>query len=98
MLHLPIVWMHFHFWIQQPCWSCDEFYRLPTQLQLILRGCCRNEQGFMHFLFELLEFQRPVVEGAWEAEAKVYKVLLSGKVTVVHRASLRYGLVAFVDY
>ena len=46
---------------------------------------------------ELLEAQRPVVEGGRKAEAVLHEVGLAGTVAAVHGGNLRYAHVALVD-
>ena len=45
-----------------------------------------------------LEFQRPVIDTAWQAEAEFGQRRFSVEVAPIHTAQLRHGDVAFIDY
>ena len=66
-------------------------------LQLVLAGCCRDEDHVAHVLLELVELQGPVVVRAREPEPVIDQGLLARAVAVVHPVELRDHLVALID-
>ena len=66
-------------------------------LQLIVGRGGRHVDDLMDKAVELLEAQRPVVEGGRKPEAVLHEVGLAGTVAAVHGGNLRYAHVALVD-
>ena len=67
------------------------------QLQLVGARRGRHVEGLAHERRELVEGQRPVVEGRRQAEAVLDERLLARAVAGVHAADLRHGHVRLVD-
>ena len=71
-------------------WFCE------TAL-LVVAGRGAHVDELRHALLELVEAQRAVVEGRWQAEAVVDEGDLARAVALVHAADLRHRDVALVD-
>ena len=71
--------------------------RVAGQLQLVSTRRRRDVDGLADKPAELVERQRPVVEGRRQPEAVFHQRFLARAVAVVHAADLRHGHVALVD-
>ncbi len=58
---------------------------------------CADVNDLVGNLHELVEIERPIIEGAGQAEPVIYKDALARAVAFVHSADLRDGGVRFID-
>src|SRR5581483_12406414 len=86
-----------HYRVQEPGGPDELLYHLRRVLELIWPGGGGDEDHLVDVLLELLEGERPVVEGAGQPEAVLDERLLARAVTGVHAARLGHGDVRFVD-
>ena len=72
---------------------------MPPDTSLFV-GCRRgaNVDDLVDLSLELVEAKRPVVQGAWKAEAVLHKAFLASAVAVGHGAKLRQHGVGLVYY
>ena len=97
VVDLPLHRAHLDPWVQQACGPDDLLHDLPRAGAFVLAGRGGDVDHLMEPLFKLLKFQRPVVEGAGQAEAVVHQGRLAGAVAVVHGPHLRQGHVGLVN-
>ena len=84
--------------IHQACRADDLLdHGVPRLLQLVGVGGGRDVDRLPHARRELVEVQRPVVEGGGQAEAVLHQGLLARAVAEVHPAHLGDGHVTLVD-
>ena len=98
MRDLALGGMDNDFRIDQSGWADDLLDDFPAgffQLKFSRRG--GDENHLVPHLLEFLELQRPIVQGAGQAEPVLDQHLLALPVAVVHRPKLRQRHVRFVD-
>ena len=67
-------------------------------LALVVAGGGGDKDGLWRQALELVEAQRPVVQGRGQTETVFHQVFLAGTVALVHAAELGNGDVGFVDH
>ena len=98
VVHLVGYRLHNNLRIHETRGPDDLLHDLPRRLaQLVGRRCRRNVDPLVLEGRELIETERPVVEGGGEAEAVVDQGLLSRPIAPVHRIELGNGGMALID-
>ena len=97
IIHLPLHGFDLHFGIDQAGRADDLLHNLLRMFQFIRGGCGRGEDHLPNALLELLKHQRPIVDGAGQAETVLDQFFLAIAIAVMHGAHLRQRHVALVD-
>ena len=66
-------------------------------VEFVLVGCRGDIDSLARFLFELFEFQRPVVAGSGQTESVGDEIVFARFIAAVHAAYLRHSDVTLVD-
>jgi hypothetical protein len=80
---------HLHLGVDQTGWPHDHLDRPLRLLHLVRSGCRRDVDDLLDALVPLLEAERPIVEGAGQAEAVLHQRSLARPVATEHPAQLR---------
>ena len=96
IVDLALYRAHLHPGVQQSGGADDLLHDVVRPLPLVRPRRGGDEHRLTDAALKFLEFQRPVVEGAGQAEAVPHQRFLSGPVAVVHGPDLRQRHMALV--
>jgi hypothetical protein len=98
VIHLPFGGAHFHFGVQHAGGANHLAHNFGRMFQLKRSGGGAGENGLIDALAELVEVERPVIQGAGQAEAVINQGLFAAAVAGVHAAHLGQGHVALIHH